>query len=428
MQLQNTPPKWTADWFPDEMKVRKYIFDTWRKVCVSYGFEEYLGPLVENADIWRAKSGEDVGWAELTRITDKEGNITDLAIRPEMTPTVTRMVSRVWKEYEKPIKWFSIANFYRNEKPQKGRNREFWQLNADLFGEDSIYADIEILSLTLDIMKAFNPPAGSYKLKLNHRELINTFFDDILGLTDASQKKSLMRLLDKFAKLRKEDFERMLAEIGVGESKKIYEFMHSKSIDDLEKHFPSLGDNENFIKFKTIFTSLENNFWKEVVEFSSSLIRGFDYYDGIIFEMFDTNPENSRSLFGGGRYNGLASIFGVKETISAIGFAPGDETMKLFLENWGMTKKIMEEKAPLTYIPLLDEAFFADVNTIASSLRSTWKNVLLGLSVKKLGKALQFADKKGFTSVVIYGENEKNECVYVEKNLKTGEETKVSIK
>ena len=133
MQISNTPPKGTADWFPEEYKVRKYIFDSWRKVCLSYGFEEYLGPLIESIKIWEAKSGEDVGGSELTQITDREGKLSGLAIRPEMTPTVTRMVSRKWKEIEKPVKWFSIANYYRNEKPQKGRNREFWQLNADIF-------------------------------------------------------------------------------------------------------------------------------------------------------------------------------------------------------------------------------------------------------------------------------------------------------
>jgi len=158
MQISNMPPKGTADWFPEEFKIRKYIFDTWRSVCLSYGFQEYLGPLVESTDIWKAKSGEDVGGSELTQITNRNGELDGLAIRPEMTPSVTRMVSRKWKEIDKPIKWFSIANFYRNEKPQKGRNREFWQLNADIFGEAGSNADTEILTLSLELMRAFSAP------------------------------------------------------------------------------------------------------------------------------------------------------------------------------------------------------------------------------------------------------------------------------
>ena len=427
MQILNTPVKWTSDWFPQEFKIRKYIFDTRRKVCVSYWYEEYLWPLVENSDIWKAKSWEDVGWAELTRITDKDWNITEVAIRPEMTPSVTRMVSRVWKEYEKPIKWFSIANFYRNEKPQKWRNREFWQLNVDLFWENNIYADIEILSLTLDIMKAFNPPENSFKLKINHREVINIFFSEVLWIRKDEDKKKLMRILDKYAKLSKESFEKSILEIWQIDISLIENFMKSSNISDLEKYFPSLKENQNFINFKNVFNILEKNFWSDVIEFSASIIRWFDYYDGIIFEMFDTNKDNSRSLFGGWRYNWLASIFWVKDEISAIWFAPWDETMKLFLENWGLIDDIIWKKEENIYLPLLDEKYFEDIQNIASLLRSSWKNVLVWLSVKKLSKALNFADKKWFSEIIIFGETEKSWNFYISKKLNSWEETKVNL-
>ncbi len=202
--------------------------------------------------------------------------------------------------------------------------------------------------------------------------------------------------------------------------------MNAKSIEDLEIHFPILKQIDFFQDFKRIFETLQQNFG-DVVKFSASLIRGFDYYDGIIFEMFDNNPDNNRSLFWGGRYNGLAGIFGVKEPISAIGFAPWDETMKIFLENWGLTKPILESKEEITYIPLLDETVFSDIQTIASSLRAQGKQVLVGLSVKKLGKALQYADKKWFSAVIIFWETEKQGGFYTEKNLKTGEEKKGNI-
>lgn len=427
MQLPNTPPKGTSDWFPEEFKVRKHIFDTWRRVCLSYGFEEYLGPLVENIDIWKAKSGEDVGWSELTQITDREGKLSNLAIRPEMTPSVTRMVARKWKEIDKPVKWFSIANFYRNEKPQKGRNREFWQLNADVFGEDSLNADIEVLSLTLDLMKAFNPPRGSYKLHINHRALINVFFDEVLSLSNDEQKKGLMRLLDKYDKLKKEDFERVLWELAITNIEKIHAFMAAQNISDLEKSFPEFSNNTVFQDFTIIFKTLVQNFGEEVVEFSASLIRWFDYYDGIIFEMFDTNPDNSRSLFGGWRYNGLASIFGVKEPISALGFAPGDETMKLFLEGHGMLDDIISKKEELYYIPLLNDDYFSDIQFISQNLRAEGKNVLTALSKKKLNKAIQYANKKEFSHIVILWEDEKLAGEYIVKKLKTGEEERIKF-
>lgn len=152
--ITNQPPKGTYDWLPEEFKVRKYIFDTWREVCTSFGYQEYLTPLLEYADIYRVKSGEDVGGKELTIITDRGGR--ELALRPEMTPSVTRLVTKIYKETAKPIRLFSIANFYRNQAPQKGRNREFWQLNFDIFGTHSINADIEIIQVGIEIMKSLN--------------------------------------------------------------------------------------------------------------------------------------------------------------------------------------------------------------------------------------------------------------------------------
>lgn len=158
--------------------IRKYIFDTRRDVCIRFGYEEYLAPLVEDADIYRAKSGEDVGGAELTLINDRGGR--DIAVRPEMTPSVTRMVTRRYTQLPKPVRYFSIANFYRNEKPQRGRNREFRQLNVDMFGSTSLYADIEILQLAVEVMLAFNPPEHSFQVFVNNRQLINDFLHDIV--------------------------------------------------------------------------------------------------------------------------------------------------------------------------------------------------------------------------------------------------------
>lgn len=426
-QIPNTPPKGTADWFPEEYKVRKYIFDTWRQVCLSYGFEEYLGPLVESVDIWKAKSGEDVGGAELTQITNKDGEVTDLAIRPEMTPTVTRMVSRKWKEIDKPVKWFSIANFYRNEKPQKGRNREFWQLNADIFGVESLSADIEILTLSLELMRAFNAPKTSYGLKLNHRELINGFFDVVLDLASGQTRTDLMRLLDKYEKLSREVFNSELEKLGVSNFDAVHNFMSAKNLEELKEKFPQLSDDESFQDFEKIFSALEDLWYGEEIEFSGNLIRGFDYYDGIIFEMFDNNPDNPRALFGGGRYNGLADIFGVKEGIPAVGFAPGDETMKIFLEGHGLLDEVVSRKEEIIFIPLLDEIYFLDIQKIAAQLRSKNKKVVVALSPRKFGKSIGAAKKKWYSHVVIFGENEKDNNEYILENLVTGDQEKVSL-
>lgn len=428
MQLSTKPPKGTSDWFPQEYKIRKYIFDTWRHVCTSYGFEEYLWPLVESTEIWKAKSGEDVGGSELTQITNREGKLGGLAIRPEMTPTVTRMVASKWKEIEKPVRWFSIANFYRNEKPQKWRNREFWQLNADIFGDASENCEVEILCLALDIMRAFAPPVGSYVLKLNHRALIDDFFSEVLDIKKESIKKDLMRLLDKYEKLPKDVFEKELKNIGIQAPEPIHSFMSATSVWQLEQEFLSLAGRPCIKSFGSIVQKLEELWYGTEICFSGSLIRGFDYYDGVIFEMFDTNTNNPRALFGGGRYNGLADIFGVKEPIHAVGFAPGDETMKLFLEWHNLLESIQNTKEKTIFVPLLEESFFVDIQQIATSLRLQWHTVVVWLHARKIAKALQVAKKKSYHSIVLYGSKEKEKNIYILENIQTGTQQICTIK
>jgi len=385
----------------------KNRFDTWRRVCLSYGFEEYLWPLVESTDIWKAKSGEDVGGSELTQITNRNWELDGLAIRPEMTPSVTRMVSRKWKEIDKPIKWFSIANFYRNEKPQKGRNREFWQLNADIFGEAGNNADSEILTLS---------------------RVINDFFDIVLDIRSDEIKRELMRLLDKYAKLRKEIFEDELEKLWLRkEADILHTFMWAKTVVDLQESFVSLAGSESFAEFTKIMKNLESLGYASEIEFAGDLIRGFDYYDGIIFEVFDKNPDNPRALFGGGRYNGLAKIFGVKEDIPAIGFAPWDETMKLFLEGHGLLKNIQNTFTPKYYLPILQWVSFPKLQHLASILRLEWHDVNIWLSEKKLQKAVKYADKNNYSHIVILWEQELQSWEYTVKNLNTGEEEKFSF-
>lgn len=420
--LSNQEPKGTRDWLPEEFLIRKYIFDTWRKVSLRYGFEEYLTPLIESADIYRAKSGEDIGGKELVTFEDLGGR--ELSIRPEMTPSVTRMVTKVYASSPKPLKYFSIANFMRNEKPQRGRNREFWQLNCDIFGSDALSADLEILQFALDLMLEFDPPQNSFSLAINNRQLI----DAVLDLSGANKlslenKNLVVRTLDKWSKLKKEDIWARLNEAGLDDKswKIIDQFMSSNSLESLIKKLPELKNNLGLIETAKIIENLDDLGYGELIEFNPTIIRGFDYYDGMVFEVFDKNPENNRAMFGGGRYNGLAEIFGEKN-FPAVGFAPGDETTRLFLESWGLDSKIIESQSDKYYLPLLDLNLQSKVNQLAKALRSRGLNVLVGLEEQKIGKALEFANKKKITNIVILGTNEAQEGIYKIKNMLSGEE------
>jgi histidyl-tRNA synthetase len=420
--LSNQEPKGTSDWLPEEFLIRKYIFDTWRKVCLRYGFEEYLTPLVESAEIYRAKSGEDVGGRELVTFQDSGGR--ELSIRPEMTPSVTRLVTKVYAASPKPLKYFSIANFMRNEKPQRGRNREFWQLNCDIFGSTSLAADIEILQLALDLMLEFDPPQGSFVLAVNSRRLIEAVLE-ISGASRlaAEDKIAVVRTLDKWTKLEGAEISDRLAAAGLDKkaSAILEKFMASRNLEELLSALPKLKDDPGLLEIQQALEALEAAGYGDWLEFNPAVIRGFDYYDGLVFEVFDKNPENNRAMFGGGRYNGLARIFGEND-FPAVGFAPGDETTRLFLESWGLIEGIKTGQPEKYYLPLLEADLAPIVARLAKELRGQGQNVLVGLEEQKIGKALEFANKKGVNRLIILGSQEAKQGIYKIKDMNSGEE------
>lgn len=423
MKISNQPPKGTSDWLPEQFKVRKYIFDTWREVCVRFGYQEYLTPLVELAELYRAKSGEDLGGKELMTMIDRAGR--ELAIRPEMTPSVTRLISRIYEGTPKPIRYFSIANFMRNEKPQRGRNREFWQLNYDIFGAESVVADIEIMQIAIEIMLQLGAPKGSFEVYINNRRLIDGILNEI-GIDD-QQKTDVVRVLDKWEKLTVDDFNSKLAQLGVTEnqSELLTKYMQSENEEDLLSQFPNIKENQGFKEVKETILELKQLGYSEWIRFKPNIIRGFDYYDGLVFEVFDKNQENNRSMFGGGRYNGLAELFG-SQSFPAVGSAPGDETTKLFLESWGLTEKILTDKKENFYLPILDQDLKTKSLRLAQKLRSEEKIVEISLEISSLNKALKVADKKGFSNIVILGTSEAEKSIYKVKDLKSGKEESFS--
>lgn len=422
MKLSTNPPRGMYDFDPKEFKLRKYIYDTWRSVCLSYGYEEYLTPVLENAEIYRAKSGEDVGGKELMVFSDKTGK--ELAMRPEMTPSVTRLVSKNYTNLKKPVRYFSIANFFRNEKPQRGRNREFWQLNYDIFGSSSLNADIEVIEVGLNIMLAFNPPKDSFKIYINNRKLI----DDVLKIAEIeSNNVEVVRVLDKYEKLKIKDFNKILAEKGLNKDQieVLQSYISAKDEKDLIKNLPKLKLSQGLLEVIKILKYFKDKNLLQFVQFNPKIIRGFDYYDGTVFEVFDLNKENTRSLFGGGRYNGLSTLFS-NNNFDAVGAAPGDETLKLFLQSWGLDKNIADDTKTY-FAPLLSSGLLSKLSTICDNLRSMGLSVVLGLDVVGMSKALNEANKKGYSFVVIFGENEAKQNCYLLKNMKTGGQTKVLL-
>jgi len=335
---------------------------------------------------------------------------------------VVRMTSKIYRSSAKPLKYFSIANFFRNEKPQRGRNREFWQLNCDIFGSNDIRSDEEILKLALDIVLEFDPPSESFVLKLNSRKLLDAFF--ALFNLEADMKIRFFRLLDKKNKLKEEDFDSALKDLGLSDDdiKRLNNFMLGEggnSFMDIIKESDELS--EAYREIKGVINSLDKLGYGDLIEFDPAIIRGFDYYDGLVFEVFDRHPDNNRAMFGGGRYNGLADVFS-EENFPAIGFAPGDEAMKLFLESWGLAEKIKKAEKDLLYLPLLSKKLTYQIDSLAKELRLKDFNVLVAYEEQKLVKALSFANKRNITKVVILGEEEFAKGIYKIKNMLNAKE------
>lgn len=436
-KISNLPPKGTSDWFPDEYKKRKYIFDTWRKVCLKYGYQEYLTPIIESAEVYRAKSGEDVGGKELMVMVDRAGR--ELAIRPEMTPSVTRMVSRIYESSTKPLRLFSVANFLRNEKPQKGRNREFWQLNCDIFGSNSLMADVEILQLSIEIMKEFGATKDQFVLYYNDRRVIESIITDFIK-ADKTKIPEAIRILDKFGKINNDELViRLKEEAGakIDNATILIDFLNLEedAFEYVYKNF--LLENQGVKDLMSIANKLTAMGYVDYIKYNPSMVRGFDYYDGMVFEVYNRKDllkrkgqlktdESFRSLFGGGRYNGLANIFG-SQTFPAVGFAPGDETTKLFLEEYNLFKADINQQKTY-YIPLLSEDLQGLVNDIAEVFRKSENtSVITGLDVQKMGKALDYSNKLNVNYTVIVGPDEAQKGIYLLKDMASGNQVEIKL-
>ncbi len=294
--LSTEPYKGVRDFYPEDMAVQNYIFKTWRKVAEEFGYLEYSASILEYADLYRAKGerNEEIVNDQMYLFTDKGDR--EVALRPEMTPSLARMIAARRKGLKLPLRWYSIPNCFRYERPQRGRKREHWQLNCDIMGIAGIDAEVEIITLAHKIMKDFGAKDEDFEIRINSRKLLEEAYG-----------KEMFGLLDKKDKMEPAEFE---AE-------------WNKLSSTPYKELTTNAEIESIIK------ALEDKGIKAV--FNSSLTRGFDYYTGMVFEVFDANPENKRSLFGGGRYDNLLEMFGV-EPLPTVGFGMGDVTIRDFLE------------------------------------------------------------------------------------------------
>ncbi len=417
--LSREPYKGVRDFYPPDMFVQKYIFEAMRKVAEKFGYEEYGASVLEPAELYRAKTGEEI--VNEQTYTFKDRGDREVTLRPEMTPTLARMVAGKKRELAYPLRWYSIPNLFRYEKPQRGRVREHWQLNVDIFGVKTIEAETEIISIASEILKSLGLKETDFEIRINSRKIMNYIFKDLYALSEEDAYK-ISKLIDKKNKISKEEFEKGVSEIAGEKSAEFLTVLNSKNFSEFVSSLPENPEEQEGIKdVKRLIESLENLGITNVF-FDQSLMRGFDYYTGIVFEVYDKNPANPRSIFGGGRYDDLLSIFG-EEKVPAVGFGAGDVIIRDILE----TYKLLPPYKPETnlYICLLEEKYAKDANELAQKLREEGLSIAVDYSGRKAGDQIKSADKRKIPYILCIGENEIKTGVYKVKNLETGEEKEV---
>lgn len=413
--------KGARDYYPEDKRLQNYIFSTWRKVVESFGYEEYATPLIESYDLFAAKTGHEIVNEQTYTFTDRGGR--NVVIRPEMTPGVARLVAGKRQEMAYPARLYSIANFMRYERPQKGREREFWQMNVDIFGVPTVDADVEIIAIADKMMKAFKATEKMYSIKVNSRKLINAMMADYLEL-DVMQAELMVKLFDRKDKISPQDFRSQAEQIFDADKRqeglqKISKLVGAKTMGELPSY---LLDNPAIQEVQTLFSLLRDRGIHNAI-FDITLMRGFDYYTDIVFEIYDNHPDNNRSLFGGGRYDGLVSLFGV-QAVPTVGMAPGETTMEEFLKSHNLVPKLLPNTD--AYMIVLGDALKGS-QRLAARLREEGVNVAVDITGRKVDKQIKSAVKMGVPFLLFVGEEELAEDRYTIKITETSEEHKIAF-
>ena len=414
--LSTNPYKGTRDFYPNDMKLRNWFFGKIRAALELAAFEEYNGPMLESLDIYIAKSGEEIANEQTYNFTDRGGR--RLAVRPEMTPTVARLVAGKINELNFPLKWFSIPNLYRYENPQRGRLREHWQVNVDIFGCDSYEADLEVISTAITLLKVFDADSSMFKVHINNRR----FFNDIIASiaeTDAEGSRKVSKVVDKKNKIPREVYERELIALGLDADKisKI-DALYTMSVEEAAALCPESRGAQELID---LFAALRDLSLDEYCVFDFGIIRGLDYYTGTVFEVLDEAPENNRAMFGGGRYDNLVGLFVKNTNVSGVGFGFGDVTLENFLVTHNLIPDIYTTGTKVL-VTRFDDVPYSEYTSIVAKLREAGVQSSLYIGKKKFGKQLDHAIKGNYSHVVIMGSSELENKEVKVKDLRTREE------
>jgi len=401
--------KGVRDFYPSEMAVQRYIFDMWSETAQRFGFERYDASVLEPAALYKAKGAENAEMVNDQTYTFTDRGDREVTLRPEMTPTVARMIAGKRRELSYPVRWYSIPNLFRYERAQRGRLREHWQLNADIFGSNHFTTDVEVIQLAHQIFLDFGATEDMFEILINNRATMQHAYAAV-GITDADTVAAVTRLNDRKDKISEEEYLSALTEIT----------SDAELAQTVKTMIESTDPGDNLVVATLKELGINN------VRIDRSLARGFDYYTGTIFEIKDTHPDNNRSLLGGGRYDNLTGLFG-GDPISGIGFGFGDVTMRDFLLTHGlMPEEVTYTSAALALLPISADQNLAALK-IAQDIRATGLSCSVDNSDRKIGKKITAAAEAKVIYSITVGSEEIASGTYTMKHLESGNETSGTI-
>ncbi len=401
--------KGTREFYPEDMALRNFIYEKVRSASQAFGYQEYDGPFIESLELYAAKSGDELIKKQSFVFQDRGG--AQVTLRPELTPSLARMIAARQNELTFPARWWSFGPFWRYEQPQKGRTREFFQWNIDMLGVNSPEADAELIAVAATFLRSINLDPGRAAIFVNNRRLMDSEFD-ALGIS-REMRTDISNLVDRRSKMEADKWEAWAFDLGLSKA----QLAGIKNI---------LGDFDLWRKsdeLTRLFSVLEALGVKDYVKFDPNIVRGLLYYTGTVFEAFETSGSLKRAILGGGRYDNLLADVG-GQPLSGVGFAMGDVVAGIVLKENGLVPEFVLTPAPVL-VTIFSEALMTNSFELASQLRQAGMNVLVYPEPVKLQKQFKFADKMKINVVITIGPEEAANGRVAIKNLVTGEQVDV---
>ena len=402
--------KGTRDFYPEQMAARIWLYNTMRAVAESFGYQEYEAPILESLELYAAKSGEELVKEQSYVFTDRGGS--EITLRPELTPSLARMIAQKQNELNFPVRWWSFGPFWRYERPQKGRTREFFQWNVDLLGVSSPEADAENAAVLATFFQRVGLSPQQVLIKVNNRRLIDSRFDayDI----PSERRPGVSSWIDRREKMTPEAWMAYGKEIGLS-PEQITNLKEMLADRDLWKQ------SDELTRFFAVIDALGLS---DYVIFDGSIMRGLLYYTGTVFEAWEVGGDIKRSILGGGRYDNLTRDVG-GDPIPGVGFAMGDVVIMLILEKYGLLPEELNINPAPVFVTVFDEARLLDSFKLASELRRAGLNVVCYPEAARLQKQFKYADRIGAKLTIVLGPDEVEKGQVAVKNLLNGEQISV---